>query len=138
MLTETWTTCLFQILIANLSSSAVQKEPTQGPIQSDRPRLSALSNRLYFNHHWCSSFGWILWSYCEFFLKADLFFILCLCAVMLILLNKTLLHVSELRPDGACADHRHHRFPAWDLPLTDSLLCIKGLSGVLLRRHPRL
>lgn len=63
-----------KILIVHFSSSAVQKEPTQGPVQSNRPRLGALFNRLHLNHHRCSSFGRILWSYRECFVKADFYF----------------------------------------------------------------
>uniref|UniRef100_A0A3P9BWV8 Transmembrane protein 230b n=2 Tax=Haplochromini TaxID=319058 RepID=A0A3P9BWV8_9CICH len=36
------------------------------------------------------------------------------------------------RPDRACPHHRDPCLPAWILPPTDSLLCIKGLPGVLL------
>lgn len=42
------------------------------------------------------------------------------------------------RPDRACPHHRDPCLPAWILPPTDSLLCIKGLPGVLLWWHPRL
>ena len=54
------------VLIKYFSSSAVQKEPTQSPIQSHSTSHSPLLNRLSVNHHWLPSAGWILWSHCEY------------------------------------------------------------------------
>lgn len=53
-------------LMRSFSSPAVQKEPTQSPVQSHSSGHSPLLNRLSANHHWCPSPGWILWSHCEY------------------------------------------------------------------------
>lgn len=53
-------------LMKYFSSSAVQKEPTQSPIQGHSSGYSPLCNRLCVNHHWRPSPGWILWSGCEY------------------------------------------------------------------------
>lgn len=54
-------------LMKYFSSSAVQKEPTQSPIQSHSTGHSPLLNRLSVNHHWRPSPGWILRSHREHF-----------------------------------------------------------------------
>lgn len=123
-------------LIKYFSSYAVQKEPTQSPIQSHSTSHSTLLNRLSANHHWLPSPGWILWSHCEYLYKAQ--FVQYEQYTVYSSIKMNVFSLSALRPNRACPYHWDPRLPAWNLPPTNSLLCIKRLPRLLLWRHPGL
>lgn len=133
---------VFILYMKYFSSSAVQKEPTQSPVQSHSSGHSALRNRLSVDHHWRPSPGWILRSHCEWLCRVV--FLFCFFTICLPLVKEVyksywdVFSLSALRPNSAGPYHWDPCLPAWNLPPSNSLLCIQGLPRLLLWRYPRL
>lgn len=118
-------------LMKHVSSSAVQEEPTQSPIQSHSSGHSPLCNRLSAHHHWRPPPGWILWSHCE--RLCTLFLTMCFPLVKEISQSyRDLSFLSEFRPNRAGPHYWDPCLPTWNLPPPNSLLRIEGLPRLLL------